>query len=321
MLCERFTNGGLAEEDRFAGYLDYVDKCPLAMSTNTDYRGDFRSSARLLDLGGVVVFGSSYPSLEIARTTRHIRASDPDAYIADLCVTGDIAFSHAGRESVCGPGHLLLWDSSRPNRARRSCRADRTVNILVQIPRSELPLPAKELSRLLAVPMSARQGIGAVFARWLTDLDSRATEFTAADARALASVTMELLTAFLAQQTGETLAAESRPHSLRVQIRDFIQQRLREPSLSPTTIAAAHHISVRYLHQVFEDQGVTLAAWIRRLRLERCRRELVDPCFRGQPVRAIAARWCFTEPAHFSRVFRAAYGMPPHEYRRQALSV
>lgn len=27
------------------------------------------------------------------------------------------------------------------------------------------------------------------------------------------------------------------------------------------------------------------------------------------------ARWGFTDPAHFSRAFRAAYGMPPAEYR------
>ena len=33
---------------------------------------------------------------------------------------------------------------------------------------------------------------------------------------------------------------------------------------------------------------------------------------------AIAARWGLTDPAHFSRAFRAAYGLPPSEYRREA---
>jgi AraC-like DNA-binding protein len=53
--------------------------------------------------------------------------------------------------------------------------------------------------------------------------------------------------------------------------------------------------------------------------LERSRRDLLDPALRARPVSAIAARHGFTEPAHFSRAFRAAYGRPPGEYRRLAI--
>jgi methylphosphotriester-DNA--protein-cysteine methyltransferase len=35
----------------------------------------------------------------------------------------------------------------------------------------------------------------------------------------------------------------------------------------------------------------------------------------GQECALGPARWGFTDPAHFSRAFRAAYGMPPAEYR------
>jgi AraC-like DNA-binding protein len=39
------------------------------------------------------------------------------------------------------------------------------------------------------------------------------------------------------------------------------------------------------------------------------------PALRALPVGAIGARWGFVDPAHFSRVFKAAYGMPPGEFR------
>jgi RNA polymerase sigma-70 factor, ECF subfamily len=39
-----------------------------------------------------------------------------------------------------------------------------------------------------------------------------------------------------------------------------------------------------------------------------------------RPVAGIAARWGFSSAAHFSRVFRDAYGMPPGEFRRAYLS-
>jgi AraC-like DNA-binding protein len=59
-----------------------------------------------------------------------------------------------------------------------------------------------------------------------------------------------------------------------------------------------------------------VAGLIRQRRLERCRRDLLDPSLEDVPVSAIAARRGLTSAAHFSRVFRAAYGASPVEYRR-----
>ena len=70
---------------------------------------------------------------------------------------------------------------------------------------------------------------------------------------------------------------------------------------------------------LFETQQTTVADWIRQRRLERCRRDLADPGLRAKPVGAIAARWGLTNPAHFSRLFRAAYGVPPRAYRDHML--
>ncbi len=50
--------------------------------------------------------------------------------------------------------------------------------------------------------------------------------------------------------------------------------------------------------------------------LERCRRDLADPAMAHWSVSAIGTRWALSNPAHFSRVFHAAYGLAPSEYRR-----
>jgi AraC-like DNA-binding protein len=34
-------------------------------------------------------------------------------------------------------------------------------------------------------------------------------------------------------------------------------------------------------------------------------------------VQAIARRWGFEDPAHFSKIFKASYGEPPGQYRRR----
>ncbi len=42
-------------------------------------------------------------------------------------------------------------------------------------------------------------------------------------------------------------------------VRAHIDDRLADPELSPASIAAAHHISVRYLHRLFAQEGTTVA--------------------------------------------------------------
>jgi AraC-like DNA-binding protein len=109
---------------------------------------------------------------------------------------------------------------------------------------------------------------------------------------------------------------DERQRDLVRRIHEFAESRLGDPDLSPGAIAAAHHISLRYLHKLFQAEDITVAAWIRTRRLEHCRRDLLDPELAERPVGATAARWGFASPAHFSRAFRAEYGLSPGEYRR-----
>jgi AraC-like DNA-binding protein len=102
-------------------------------------------------------------------------------------------------------------------------------------------------------------------------------------------------------------------------IRSYIEQRLSDPDLSPATIAAAHHISLRYLYKLFEQEQTTVARLVLQRRLARCRRDLLDPTRTDATVSAIAGRWGLTNAAHFSRAFRAAYGVPPGEFRALAV--
>ncbi|BCL25621.1 helix-turn-helix domain-containing protein [Streptomyces aurantiacus] len=156
-----------------------------------------------------------------------------------------------------------------------------------QDPRELLPVPEKAMRRLLAVPIDGRIGMGGVFCRWLTDLDARATEFTPADVPTLVSVTLDLLASAVTRclEAETALSPEVRRNALRAQINAFV------------------------------EDGTSPAAWIRHRRLERCRRDLADPHLNRRPIQAVAARWGFTDPTHFSRLFRTVYGMPPRDFR------
>lgn len=90
---------------------------------------------------------------------------------------------------------------------------------------------------------------------------------------------------------------------------------LDDPALSRSSIAAAHRMSARTLDRLFADQPWSVSGLIRHERLEAVRRDLADPSLGHSSVAALAARWCFFDAAHFSRVFRQNYGCPPSQTR------
>jgi len=102
-------------------------------------------------------------------------------------------------------------------------------------------------------------------------------------------------------------------------IKTYIEQHLSDPELTPTAIAAAGHVSLRYLHHLFQRDGRTVGAFLRERRLEHCRADLSDPALAARGVCEIARRWGFRDAAVFNRAFKSAYGMTPGAYREQRL--
>ena len=95
----------------------------------------------------------------------------------------------------------------------------------------------------------------------------------------------------------------------------FLRKNLHQPDLAPPWAAAQLRISVRTLHLRFQRMGSTFGAWILSERLEACRRALANALHERQSISEIAFDWGFREISHFSKVFKARYGVTPRDYR------
>jgi AraC-like DNA-binding protein len=105
---------------------------------------------------------------------------------------------------------------------------------------------------------------------------------------------------------------------MRAEIRRYVRTQLQDTTLGPASIARAYSMSVRALHALFEDADEAVAALVRSERLARCVDDLSQP--NGGSVTEIAFRWGFSDAAHFSRLFKRAFGVTPSEIRLQARS-
>lgn len=133
----------------------------------------------------------------------------------------------------------------------------------------------------------------------------------------LGVTTVDLITTYFTDLFGEAVGIDgANRRTLLYQVKTYIEAHLGEPDLCPAMIAAAHHLSVRSLYKLFATAGDTVAGWIRQRRLEHIRHDLTSSAHASTSITRIALQWGFTDSAHFSRVFKTAYGSSPRDYRR-----
>ncbi|MEO3749970.1 AraC family transcriptional regulator [Streptomyces sp. B6B3] len=234
-----------------------------------------------------------------------------------------------GRQSTVGQGDLGIHDQTRLESFAFGAPAEGgPVRVAaVVVPKRRLALPEGWTDRVLGQQLPGEEGVGALLSGFVERLADEMAAGTGgyrpADGPRLGAALLELVQAAIAHLLDDdaTLVHASHHRSLLLRVQGFMGLHLHDPELTPRTAAAAHHISVSHLHQLFRDYGggVTAAAWIRRQRLEHARRDLADPLLRATPVHRIATRWGFSHAAVFSRVFRSAYGVSPADYRDAAV--
>jgi AraC-like DNA-binding protein len=283
-----------------------------------EYRAEFRASG----LGAMQVVVMDVMPITVRRTPELISQADPDLLkMVLVCGGNSCLVAQGGRQAPLSAGEFALYDTRRPYEVTCGAAGDQPTQMMTfMFPPSLLPLSRNRLRELAAVRFPAGAGLGDLTSQFLLQLARNVDHYSPAEAARLSTAALEVLATRLARELDirDWGTPEARRHAQLTTIQAFTQRHLGDPQLSPGMIAAAHHMSLRSLHQLFHDEGLTVAGWIRQRRLECCRRDLSDPALAARPVAAIASRWGFSSAGDFSRAFRAVHGLPPAEYRMSA---
>lgn len=315
-----FDSAALHRRDRVAAWEEVTAQALVTTRIKVFDQELFHAHLRSGTFGVAQITAMSYGELHSQRTPAMIRKSDPEQYQIAFTRSGCQGIEQARTRTRLGRGDLVFYDSSYPfdasveagGRSRWGSRA-----LVLQFPKRMLPLASTKAARLLAVPLRGTEGTGLLLAQFLSTLADQPTGYTPPDAARLGNIAVDLSAAVLSQYLDDAASSPARsPQSvLFLRISSFIGRHLHDPHLAPAAIASAHQISLRYLHRIFQQHGTSVSTYIRSQRLDRCRRDLVDPGLRHLTIHVIARRWGFHRPSDFSRAFRAAVGVSPSEYR------
>jgi DNA-binding CsgD family transcriptional regulator/AraC-like DNA-binding protein len=306
----------VARSEREDSFMHFVGESIVPYGNPADLVLEDHNEVQAADVGMLRIMRMRWSGGRAARTSTHVRRSDPEFCKIDVVSSGRLGVEQSDRRPKLCAGTFSFVDLSRPSRVAAS-QANLTV---VMFPRALLPLRDRDISQLTGTTFDGTQPGGALVTSVVEEMVGSLHVYEKPAGARIAASVLDLILATLATRLDRThlVPADSRRRLLVLRVRTFIEDNLGDPELAPPVIAARHHVSLRHLHKLFEDEGTTIAGLIRARRLAKCRDDLLDPAQAGKPVSAVAARWGLRDPAYFSRAFAAVYGVPPAEYRRWA---
>lgn len=296
VICSAFVRleaESMPGPEPFFARIDFADLGPLTLSRVTASQHAVRRSPRLI-------------------------ADEPrDEVLLSIQLKGTAVVEQDDRQAILCPGDFALYDATRPYNLSMPAEFEMLV---LQFDRQFLleRCPSPEL--LTAIRMQNNSTVTAPVSAFLRSLEPIALGDDSAVSRQLATSALDLLGVALADQLGD----EARPGSERtkhfLRACTYINAFADDPDLTPERIAAAIGVSLRYLHQLFRENNVSVNRYLINRRLARCRDDLMSPQRAGLTITQVAMNHGFKTVSHFSRSFSETYGQSPSEIRRHARS-
>lgn len=274
----------------------------------TNFYGALRSTRR----AGLSFSALTYRGHNLRRTRAHIARLPHEYFTLTRPVRGPWPIDHDGRKRLLEPGKLYLFDQSIPYRSF-DVSGYETLN--VTIPRARLHDRVTFSDTLFEGDLAERGGRAQIVSSFLDSIVESIEGWADEEAEFFCERLLDLV-GFMLDGPGNGQSDDTTVRMAhRRRVLEYIDAHLCDPHLSPKRIAAANGISVRYLYRVVDPTGKGVAEHILERRLSRCNAMLLDRRHGAKSISEIAYRCGFNDASHFSRVFKARYGLTPRMAR------
>lgn len=253
-----------------------------------------------------VVFGA-----QSFRRDKDLVAKTPDHFLFHLYNVGGLNGLISGHQATIWPSQVAVIDLGYE--VDTLAASSDTISLVV--PRALLPgiagthLPPKlepERNRLLAAH--------------LIGMRERSTTLTEAEIPDVVERTVEFLTVlFGSSRAANLIDAPLLDTSYVALAEQAIRNNLASPNLSPETIANEIGVSRATLYRIFAPYGGIMRS-VQERRLLAIRAALSDP-LETRRLTKLAADFGFSGKVHFSRSFRARFGITASEFRAEQVAI
>jgi len=319
------STSGIAEQERifqWTKYItNYVGKMPL----------QYKCSETVLSqpLGGGVFNGElengSLGCLQLSRLKasphrfrRKQSAITPAVFSPLMLIVqleGVSTLKGLNSKEYLEPGSTLIFDTRNPFDISNE---EAYEQIVVVIPRNSLAVPSDSINTYGHM-FKSNQGLTKLLFGMLSESVSNYGGLNAASKISIGQSVLHLLPNMLGLVTDDYYSNNDSVGISLLSIKTYIEKNLDDSMLSIENIAEANNCSIRTIHRIFKNTTMgSVSNYIWNRRLTSAASMLIDPGCINRSITEIAFSWGFSSSAHFSRCFKASYGVTPRGYRSAA---
>ncbi|MGP1276364.1 MAG: helix-turn-helix domain-containing protein [Caulobacterales bacterium] len=306
-----FNTRGISPLGRFSAWRENIgvvfDVSPY--DEKTEERFFAKVDSFLLD--GILINHCKLGAQQFSRTPGRIARDGIDHYQFHVFLKGSVDMVCGQRQKSARPGDFVVLDHGDTFSSQTT-----DYEILnVFIPRRRLAPLLNRLDSAHGHVFDSASSVGLLLRDYVVSLCKASGGLSLADAPGAARPLLDLAALAL---NGARTNPDDPPalvdHALLLKAQVFIKENLGLPALGPDLVAQASGVSRARLYRLFEPCG-GIAAYIREMRLRRAFTDLASPSNLHRQVAEIAFQYGFSDAAHFSRSFRARFGIAPSDIR------
>lgn len=231
-----------------------------------------------------------------------------DHYLLHLPLQKGLACSNGLRVRAFD---VVMLDLSQPADFRLA--ASEGVSLL--IPRTTLAPLLPDTGQLHGLVLRRETASGALLGSLLSSLAVATPRFAMEHAFSLSMPLLGMVAACMSLVAAcNAVLTRGWPAPMGRRARLYIEQNLHRDNLTPAVLAKELGVSRSQLYRAFETYG-GVRHYVLQRRLRRCLFALFEPCNSNRRIADVAYEHGFADEAHFSRLFRKAFGMSPRAAR------
>lgn len=291
--------------------------CPMTCDSSGDMMAnDFRGKISRTALNKMQIARICSSALDVDRNKQHIALVSGEAYyLIKFQMIGEGFVQQCGRAAHLKPGDFVICSSSEPYKL---CLPSDYYQAVLSIPQPMLRKMFHSPDDYLGVKMDSQFPIHGILSQFMFSLTQRMDLLEPEIIQRLEANILDLLiTSLKAEESVTRQAPDNVADKHLHRIKRFIGMHFKDSELSPDVIAQAVSISKRYLHKLFKEEGISVSAYIKQLRLDACQKALINPELRHLTTTNIALDCGFGDISHFHRCFKAEYQLTPRQLRMQ----
>lgn len=296
-------------------YKDYVARNIAHFSIKLKREPHFQVKARTRSNQGFMVtrLYTCSSRAELQRGPIEIEADGEDRYGFFAPLRGNQQLLHCNREAHCAPDSVTMVSLAEPLVQTKDGNND---TVYFYMPRDFVEAHIIWRGDICSRTKPADDGPWRLVYETIAALQRSATAMTddqfARAARNIGELAMLALDGCADVYSG---AQPVRSANI-ARAKRIIKARLTDPDLTLTEIACKCGLSLRYLHDLFRDDGRTLSEYLQGERLKLAQSMLNVGDVRNGAITDIAMACGFSNPSHFSTAFKRAFGASPRSFVR-----